>query len=70
MTNQTKVCCPECGQEIDINDVITHQFEEKYKEKFDLQVAEERKKLDEKVNSLARDKADFEDKKKIGRAHV
>jgi len=31
MKNQTKITCPNCGTEIDIQDVLSHQLEEDLK---------------------------------------
>lgn len=32
-TNTTKIQCPECGKDIDINEVLTHQFESQFTER-------------------------------------
>lgn len=57
MANETKISCPKCGQEIDINNVIAHQIEEEIKQKFQLQFNE----VEEK---LRKDREEFEQKKK------
>ena len=37
--------CPECGAEIDVNDVIYHQLEDQLKAKYEADLAEEKQKL-------------------------
>ena len=56
MTNETKITCPNCSQEIDVNNVIAHQLEEEYKKKFNAQVSEEKKKFQVLTNKLSQGK--------------
>jgi hypothetical protein len=60
MKNETKISCPNCGQEIDVNNVITHQLEEKYKKKYNAQLSEEKKKFHDEFDKLEKQKQDFE----------
>ena len=34
MSTETKITCPNCGQEIDVNSVISHNLEEEFKKKY------------------------------------
>ena len=43
MSNQTTIKCPNCSTEIDINEVLYHQLESKYKNEH----LAEKKKLEE-----------------------
>jgi hypothetical protein len=63
MTNETKISCPNCGQEIDVNNVIAHQLEEEYKRKFNVQLSEERKKYQDEFDNLQKQKQDLEKQK-------
>ncbi|MBN8706524.1 MAG: DUF2130 domain-containing protein [Bacteroidetes bacterium] len=60
MTNETKIACPNCGQEIDVNNVIAHQLDEEYKKKFNAQLSEEKKKYQEELGKLEQQKQNLE----------
>ena len=47
MTNQTTIKCPNCGTEIDINEVLYHQLENKYKNEH----LAEKKKLEAEIEA-------------------
>ena len=64
MKNQTQIKCPNCGTSIDVQDILAHQLEEEIKQKFQSQLAEEKKKYDSEFESLKKAKEDFEQKKK------
>lgn len=49
MRNSTTILCPHCGESINVNDVLVHQIEAENKEKFQ-----------EKLNELAKERAQFE----------
>jgi hypothetical protein len=63
MTNETKINCPNCGQEIDVNNVIAHQLDEEYKKKYNAQLSEEKKKFQDEFGKLEQQKQDFEKQK-------
>ena len=65
MKNQTQVKCPNCGTSIDVQDILSHQLEEEIKQKYQSQIAEEKKKYDAELESLDKAKQDFEKKKKL-----
>ncbi|WP_128330531.1 DUF2130 domain-containing protein [Apibacter sp. HY039] len=64
MNQQTQIKCPNCGTEIDVNDILKHQLEDtirkEYKEKFMVS----QKELQDKNLLLEKEKEDFEAKKK------
>lgn len=64
MKNQSQIKCPNCGTSIDVQDILTHQLEEEIKQKFQSQLAEEKKKYESEVESLNIAKEEFEQKKK------
>jgi hypothetical protein len=62
MTN-TKVSCPNCGNEIDVNNILLHKVEEELKQKYNTQLLAEKKKIDDQAIKFAAEKLDFEKKK-------
>ena len=63
MQNQSKIICPKCGTEIDVQNVLSHQIEEEIKKSFERKHAEDKRKLEEKEKELATEKSEFEAKK-------
>ncbi|HZK97892.1 MAG TPA: DUF2130 domain-containing protein [Prolixibacteraceae bacterium] len=64
MQNESKITCPKCGNEIDVQDVLSHQLEEGIEKKYNAKQAEEKQKYDAQVKLLEAEKATFEEKKK------
>jgi len=64
MTNETKIFCPKCNEEIDVNNVIAHQLEEEYKKKLNVQLSIERKKVDDEYEKIEKEKQNLEKQKK------
>lgn len=64
MKNETQIKCPNCGTTIDVQDILSHQLEEEIKQKYQSQIAEEKKKYEADFESLNKAKEDFEQKKK------
>lgn len=63
MTSQTQIKCPNCGTDIDVNDILSHQLEDKFKQQFNAQLAEQRIEFEKKQEILANEKLAFEEKK-------
>lgn len=64
MEKQSKISCPECGHEIDVQEVLKHQVEEKIRLEYHARLNEERQKYEQKANALLSEKAAFEEEKK------
>lgn len=64
MQNQTQIKCPNCGTSIDVQDILAHQLEDELKQKYQGQIAEEKKKYDGELAQLNQDKVEFEQKKR------
>jgi len=64
MENNTQIKCPNCGTSIDVQDILAHQLEAEINQKFQKQLAEERKKQDAELENLNKAKEQFELKKK------
>jgi hypothetical protein len=65
MKNQSQINCPNCGTSIDVQDILAHQLEEEIKQKFQSQLANEKKKYELQEQNLKKAKEDFENKKKL-----
>jgi len=63
MNNQTKITCPNCGTEIDVQDILAHQLEEDLQKKYNAKLAEEKKKYETQAESLQKEKKAFEKQK-------
>lgn len=64
MKNETQIKCPNCGTSIDVQDILSHQLEEEIKQKYQAQIAEEKKKYELEQEKFKQEKLDFEQKKK------
>ncbi|MCL2027952.1 MAG: DUF2130 domain-containing protein [Bacteroidales bacterium] len=63
MIKETKIICPNCGNEVDVNNVIAHQLEEDYKKKYSHLLAQEKNKFQTEFDKLEKQKQDFETQK-------
>ena len=70
MTNQTTIKCPNCGTEIDINEVLYHQLENKYKnehlaekKKLEAEIEAKRKEYKTHLDSLKAKEEEFKEQK-------
>ena len=61
--NKTVIQCPECGKDIDINDVLTHQLEKQFTEKFESERKAEKKKISVLEKKLSEEKDALENQK-------
>ncbi|MGY0392478.1 DUF2130 domain-containing protein [Bizionia sp. KMM 8389] len=64
MKNENQIKCPNCGTSIDVQDILAHQLEEEIKQKYQSQIADEKKKYEKEQSQLKQEKLDFEEKKK------
>ena len=65
MQTQTQIKCPNCGTSIDVQDILAHQLEDEIKQKFQSQLADEKKKYEAEFENLNKAKEEFEQKKKL-----
>lgn len=63
MERETKIECPNCGTEINVNEILYHQLEDDFKKRYTAQLAEEKKKYDSELELLNLQKEEFERKK-------
>jgi hypothetical protein len=64
MKESTQIKCPNCGTSIDVQDILSHQLEDEIKQKYQAQIAEEKKKYELEFEGLNQAKEAFEQKKK------
>jgi len=63
MEQETKIECPKCGAEINVNEILYHQLEHDFRKKYTAQLAIEKKKYDHELENLNLQKEEFEKKK-------
>jgi hypothetical protein len=67
MANDKSIQCPECGADIDVNEVLYHQLEEQLKKDFDKKSAKKEKELQAKLVAFEAEKEKLKkDKEKLG----
>jgi len=64
MKNENQVKCPNCGTSIDVQDILSHQLEDEIKQKYQSQIAEQKKNYETRQENLNQEKIDFEKSKK------
>ena len=64
MEKENTIHCPNCGETIDVSEVLRHQLEEDIKQKLHRELAKERSKYENELELLQKQKLDFEEKKK------
>jgi hypothetical protein len=64
MKNTNQINCPKCATIIDVQDILAHQLEEEIKQKYQAQLAQDKKRFEAEQEQLAKAREEFEDKKK------
>ncbi|NAY91381.1 DUF2130 domain-containing protein [Muricauda sp. JGD-17] len=64
MQNKTQIKCPNCGTSIDVQDILAHQLEDEIRQKYQSQLADEKKKYEAEQEKLEKARQEFELKKK------
>jgi hypothetical protein len=62
--NETQIKCPNCGKSIDVQDILSHQLEDEIKQKYQSEIASQKKEYEDKQKELKQEKLDFKQKKK------
>ena len=68
MSTESHIKCPNCGTDIDVNDILSHQLEEEIRQKYQAQLAEEKQKYQKEKDTLNNEKEEFEKQKKQDKA--
>lgn len=64
MSANEQIKCPNCGTNIDVTNILSHQLEAEYQAKYQAQIHSEQSKMNELVDKLREEKLAFEEKKK------
>lgn len=64
MSTENYIKCPNCGTQIDVNDLLSHQLEEEIRQKYQAQLAEEKQKYQKEKDQLNTEKEEFEKQRK------
>ncbi|RXM47068.1 DUF2130 domain-containing protein [Flavobacterium sp. YO12] len=64
MAEQSSIQCPNCGENIDVNDILKHQLEDSIRKEFQQKAAAQAKELELKSEQFEKAKTEFEAKKK------
>jgi hypothetical protein len=64
MSNENHIKCPNCGTQIDVNDLLSHQLEEEIRQKYQAQLAEEKQNYQKEKDELNTAKEEFEKQRK------
>lgn len=64
MDKSNTVKCPECGAEINVNEIVSHQIEEQVRADYDKKVAKAEKKYKEQADALKEEKEKLEKNRK------
>lgn len=64
MEKDKQILCPNCGQPIDVSEVLRHQVEEDLKLKMHQEMAKEKQKFEKEFEQLQKLKEEFEEKRK------
>lgn len=64
MESQSRIKCPHCGYEMDVQNVLSHQLEENIKRDYAAKYQQDKEKINEQLLEIAREKAAFEEKKR------
>ena len=60
---KSKINCPKCGEEIDVNDILYHQVDEQLKKQYSDELAREKEKYDAQASKLEEDRKKLEAEK-------
>jgi|TARA_B110000238_G_C16125587_1_gene439070 hypothetical protein len=61
---QNKINCPNCGDEIDVQDILYHQVDDQLKKKYQDEIAKEKESFDAKFSALEVQQKSFDAQKK------
>lgn len=62
--SETTIKCPNCGTEIDVNNILSSQLEDRYKKEFSQKIAEQNSKFKAQQDEIDKQKSQIEEKQK------
>jgi hypothetical protein len=70
MENITKINCPNCGEMVNVNEILYHQLDDKLKKKYQEQLSGEKKKYEKDLEMLNQARMQFEAEKKMAAEQI
>ncbi|MGF1586576.1 MAG: DUF2130 domain-containing protein [Bacteroidales bacterium] len=70
MENITKINCPNCGEMVNVNEILYHQLDDKLKKKYQEQLSGEKKKYEKDFEMLNQARMQFETEKKMAAEQI
>lgn len=64
MSTNSSIQCPNCGTQIDVNDILKHQIEDAIRKEYQQKAIQQSQEITKKEEALAKAKEDFEIKRK------
>lgn len=61
--DQTSISCPNCGEDIDVNDILYHQVDEQLKKKYQDELKREKQKIESQSDELEQQRKALEEEK-------
>jgi hypothetical protein len=61
--DKSKINCPNCGEEIDVNDILYHQVDQDLKQKYNDDLAKEKQIFETKTSALNKEREDLEEER-------
>ena len=61
--DKSKINCPRCGEEIDVNAILYHQVDEQLKKQYSDELEKEKEKYDAQASELKKDRKKLETEK-------
>ena len=61
--DQRTILCPNCDQEIDVNDILYHQVDEQLKKKYQDELKHEKRKIESQSSDLEQQREALEEEK-------
>ena len=62
-TTETQISCPECGHNVDVNEILYRKLDNDLRKKYDEQIGEDRAKLQSQKNLLETAQRDLQSKR-------
>jgi hypothetical protein len=61
--DQTTIACPNCGTDIDVNDILYHQVDKQLKKKYEDELRQEKQKFESQTSALEKQRKTLEEEK-------
>jgi len=62
--DKSKINCPNCGEEIDVNDILYHQVDQDLKQKYNDDLAKEKQKFETETSKLNKEREKLEEERR------